>query len=156
MSFPPLDLVRQIRIRDCRTCQESIPNFRIRWNGHLRLTFSSLCLKRIVRILPSGWFTLNHPSVQQTGAAIPWWESCVCHFMRYRLLVKLPLSRQRCVFSMYPCFSKSAMARLTVERESPRSDAIVFIPGQHFPFEAAMFLRYMYTVLARCGRLLSA
>ena len=49
---------------------------------------------------------------------------------RYRLLVRLPLARWRCRFSMSCLRSRSAKARWTVRGESPNSRAMVLIPGQ--------------------------
>ena len=53
-----------------------------------------------------------------------------CYLIRYRLEVKLPFSRQRLNFSTSPAFTKSSIARFTVERERFNPAAMVLIPGQ--------------------------
>ena len=60
------------------------------------------------------------------GAELP----CRCYLIRYRLEVKLPFSRQRLDFSTSPAFTKSSIARFTVERERFNPAAMVLIPGQ--------------------------
>lgn len=73
----------------------------------------------------------------------------------YKLEERLPLSLYRGSRRIYPCFSRSCSARLTVEREQLSSAAMVFIPGQHLRSLSDRSRRYIYTVLARMGRLLS-
>lgn len=51
-------------------------------------------------------------------------------FSVYRLLLLPPFSRKRWDFSIYPDFSRSAIARLTVENESFVSFAIVRRDGK--------------------------
>lgn len=51
----------------------------------------------------------------------------------YKLDVLLPFSLYLGCFCIQPVHSNSFSARLTVEQDSPRSEAIVFTPGQQDP-----------------------
>lgn len=53
--------------------------------------------------------------------------------MVYKLDVLLPFSRYLDRFRIQPVSSNSFSARLTVEHDSPRSEAMVFTPGQQEP-----------------------
>ena len=57
-------------------------------------------------------------------------------------LAAIENSDQKALILKYPAFSRSASARLTVERDSFISDAIVLIPGQHLPSASERSRRY--------------
>lgn len=99
---------------------------------------------------------MNRGWVQRIGAVAPWWKlEGQSSTSTYKLEERLPLSLYRGSRRIYPCFSKSCSARLTVEREQLSSAAIVLIPGQHLRSLSDLSRKYMYIVFARTGRLLS-
>jgi len=76
---------------------------------------------------------MNPPSVLRQGAKAPWRRTFhFCRYSnRYKLELRLPFSRQRDSLEINPVLHKSFKARLTVERDSSSSLAMVLIPGQH-------------------------
>lgn len=104
-----------------------------------------LCLKLSLRVGPSGWFTVDPPSVLRQGAMTPWRRTYYfcSYFSRYKFELRLPFSRQRCSLEISSALHRSFKARLTVERESRNSAEIVRIPGQHFPSLSAWSFRYI-------------
>lgn len=61
--------------------------------------------------------------------------------MVYKLDVLLPFSRYLGCLCIQPVRSNSFRARLTVEQDSPRSEAMVFTPGQQDPETADLSFR---------------
>lgn len=113
-----------------------------------------LCLKVSLRVGPSGWFTVDLPSVLRQGAITPWRRTYIFshYFSRYKFELRLPFSRQRRSLEISSALHRSFSARLTVERDSRSSAEIVRIPGQHLPSLSAWSFRYIYTALARWFR----
>lgn len=105
---------------------------------------NTLCFKYSDRVISSGASIMNRPSIQQTGAHFPWRECApisvfpsheLCYYRRmvYKLDVLLPFSRYLDCVCIQPVRSNSFRARLTVEQDSPKSEAMVFTPGQQEP-----------------------
>lgn len=86
------------------------------------------------------------------GEACP---SAVGYFTIYRFDVSPPFSRLLRSLRRYPLLSNSFSARFTVLRDSRRSLAIRRIPGQHCRWLFIRSRKYIYTALARWGRLSS-
>lgn len=109
-----------------------------------------------LRVFPSRWSIVNRGWVHHIGAVAPWRKlKGQSSTSTYKLEERLPLSLYRGSRRIYPCFSRSCNARFTVEREQLSSAAMVLIPGQHLRSLSDLSRRYIYTVFARMGKLLS-
>ncbi len=114
-------------------CNNNSSSERFRW-VHNEPHFGSVKKQNIL--------LADNPSFNFTSA---------CYFLIIkRLDVLLPLSLYRASFSISPAFTRSFIARLTVLRESCRSEAIVLTDGQQSTPLPARSHRYIYTDLARC------